>query len=101
MERFAMIGDKGRTAEEQHEELESMLTPSLVTGECVGAPIEKIGFAARQIENLAKVDFEEILCDRERPFEIEAPVPPVGEHAPSEAAFGHVIDATEITQHLC
>src|SRR6185503_19236197 len=36
----------------------------------------------------------------ERSLEIEPSLPAIGEHAPSEAALGYVIDAAEIAEHL-
>jgi hypothetical protein len=100
MERLAMVGQEGRAAEKKDEELEGVRPPCLVIGERIGPPVEQVALAARQIEDLSEVDLQEIFGDGERAPEIQPPVPAIGEHAPSEAALGHVVDAPEIAEHL-
>src|SRR3546814_11406189 len=59
-----------------------------------------VALAARQVEHLAEVDFQEILRDGKRAPEIEPPMPAVGEESPAQAAVGDVVDAAEIAKHL-
>src|SRR3546814_3444516 len=57
-----------------------------------------VALAARQVEHLAEVDFQEILRDGKRAPEIEPPMPAVGEESPAQAAVGDVVDAAEIAR---
>src|SRR5208337_4499849 len=56
--------------------------------------------AAAKVQYLAKIDFQEVFGYRQCALIIKPPLPAVGQHAPAQAASGHVIDAAQITQHL-
>ncbi len=101
MERFAaMVGQECGSAKEQQEQPETVRAPCGIVEERFRTPVEQIGFASRQVEHLAEVDLEEVFRDRERAFEVQPPMPAIGEHPPPQAAVGHVIDAAQVAQHL-
>src|SRR3546814_14522305 len=81
-----VAGQEGVPTEENDEELEGMSAPGRFVGEGVRAPVQEVALAARQVEHLAEVDFQEILRDGKRAPEIEPPMPAVGEESPAQAA---------------
>ena len=101
MERLvAMVGQESSPAEDDYEQLEDVCAPQGVVGEGIRPLIKEIRFTVLEIEHLSKIDFEEVLCDRQRTLEIEPPMASVGEDAPAQGASGHVVDPAQIAQHL-
>jgi hypothetical protein len=82
-------GDEGNAAENEQEQPQCM-----VGGEI--ARIEQIGSAARKTEDLAEIDFKEILCWRQGALPVESPEPAIGEDAPAERAACDVFGAPKI-----
>ena len=95
-----MVRDKGAATKDDRKEPQKMESPSVVIRKYVRPFIEKIAFAARELEHFTEVDFEEILGYGERTPKIQAPMPPVSKNAPAQSAVRHVVDAAEITEHL-
>jgi hypothetical protein len=95
-----MISDKCGPAEDKEKQFDHMRTPRERAIKALRRPVEQIKLATLQAERLAKIDFQEILGDRESASEIEPPPAPIGEHAPAEPSIGDVVDASQVPQHL-
>ena len=62
----AVVGQKGVAAKDDREQLENVAAPRVVFGEDVRPLVEEVALAAWQAQDLAEVDFQEILGDRQR-----------------------------------
>ena len=62
----AVVGQKGVAAKDDREQLENVAAPRVVFGEDVRPLVEEVALAAWQAQDLAEVDFQEILADRQR-----------------------------------
>src|SRR6516162_3727975 len=62
----AVVGQKGVAAKDDREQLENVAAPCVVFGEDVQPLVEEVALAAWQAQDLAEVDFQEILGDRQR-----------------------------------
>ena len=84
---------EGVAAEDQQEDLQPVAAVLFVERE---QPLIVTG----EIEDCCKVDLEELLRNGSRAREVEPPFLAVGEDAPPQPAFGHIVDAAHVTQHL-
>jgi len=92
----AVVGQKGVAAKDDREQLENVAAPCVVFGEDVRPLVEEVALAAWQAQDLAEVDFQEILADRQRAPEIQAPMPAAGEDAPAQPAVCYVVNAAQV-----
>ena len=85
------VGKEGVSSEHQREHLEPV-PPGV--GRKALAAIDRLP------EDRREINLEELLGDRTRPGPVEPPAGTVRQDAPPHLARGHVVDATEVAQHL-
>ena len=91
--RVGCARQEGIAPEDQREHLEPVAALRFGEG-------EQAVVVAGKVEERSEFDLEELLRDRPRALVVEPPSRAVGENAPAEPARGHIVDASQVAQHL-